>query len=482
MVNIEPSVDTSTWIASTLALNTFPDKIWTLFNYTDSRPFTVLPLYLVSLFGVSINYISTEIIGLVLWICTGLILNKTFQLFLTKELGLLLTWFLWMVIGTTWHFDHIAYNSEHIGILAITLCSYWYLKFRKSERIEIFRVLVLGLCLGCLPYIKFQNIPMGIVIAAFTMLAFIKLKNWKALLVLITGGVLPTILINFYFWTLGKLSDFWVNYFWNYFYYSYSTQFQSMPVNERFSVHRTFFFLLNSANTRLFIGGLLGGIVILAFWWFRSKKDSFAKVNLRFSGWLLLTSLYATLQAGNNFDHYVLYLFVPLIYITGVLVGGLNSKLQSIAVASFITLILIQSIVNITTRHPSRPVIDTTLDDKIVKEIQANSTAQQSIVIWGWVDRLYYLSGRANGYRFPYTYNLFLESELHDYRVINFLEDLEARKPELIIDIMIPTYSMNTEIGGRFEDYPKISKYIHQHYRYLKNVEGVLFYIKKHGD
>lgn len=153
MVNVEPNIDTSTWIVSTLSIKMLPDKMWLILNYTDSRPLTVLPLYLVSLMGIPINYVSSEIIGLIFWIFSGLTLYKTFQLFLSTELSLLLSWLLLIVISTTWHFDHIAYNSEHLGILTITLCTYWYLKIEKYGNVTFLKTILIGLCLGTLPYI-----------------------------------------------------------------------------------------------------------------------------------------------------------------------------------------------------------------------------------------------------------------------------------------------------------------------------------------
>ena len=307
--NIEHNVDTSVWIASILALKVFPDKLWVFLNYTDSRPLTVLPLYLVSLLGVEINYISTEIVAVVIWLTIGLILHKTFQLFISTELSLILVWLLWMVIATSHFSDYNVYNSEPPGILAITLCTYWYLKFRKTGRISPYKTVLLGFCLGSLPYIKFQNIPMGLVIGAFSLVAMAQLKYWKLIGLLILSALLPTLLMNIYYLMVGKLSDFWVNYFWNYYYYSYSTQFSSMPIYERFGWNRVKWFILSIETSKWFLRGLIACNIIFMFWWIKSKIDLFRFFNFSFAVLLVFTSFYAILQAGNDFPHYILYIF-----------------------------------------------------------------------------------------------------------------------------------------------------------------------------
>ncbi|WP_025765135.1 hypothetical protein [Dyadobacter tibetensis] len=478
MSDVEPNVDTSTWLASTLSLSALPDKLWLLLNYTDSRPLTVLPIWLSYSLGAPLTYTMAEIVGLIFWLISIVFFYRSLCLFIHPSIGLLLVWSICLLIGTTSYNDHIAYNSEHLSILVLTMCSYGYLKMEKTGSITIPAAVLLGGALGSLLYIKFQNVPMGLVIAGMSLISIIQLKKWSTAMLFILSGLMPTILINIYFLAKGKLNDFWVNYFWNYFYYSYSTQFQSMPVEGRFNPFRIFSFILYSSHSRFFFIGLLLALLVVSIWRGTTFKRStdFSRTNKKFAALMLLSSLYACLQAGNNFGHYVLYLFIPLAYLVAVMIGRSSGMAQLIGLGLVMSFSFVQSGRNIVARQPLQPLPSNHLDHEITSTIVENSKPGQPIVIWGWADRFYYFSKRPSGYRLPHTHNLFLESDLKVYRIKNFLEDLDKTRPILFADAVTPSLSTMSDIGYRFEHNKKVRAYINKHYRYLKNVNGMIFY------
>ncbi|MEO6686379.1 MAG: hypothetical protein ABIN24_10445, partial [Dyadobacter sp.] len=81
MEEAESNIDTSTWLSGMHTVNHYSAWIWTLLNYTDSRPLTVLPLILVSKLGLNVGYVVSECVGLIFWLATTFFLYKIFDLF-----------------------------------------------------------------------------------------------------------------------------------------------------------------------------------------------------------------------------------------------------------------------------------------------------------------------------------------------------------------------------------------------------------------
>ncbi|MFT4032456.1 MAG: hypothetical protein QM669_08545 [Siphonobacter sp.] len=476
--NIETDVDTSTWLSSVISLNYYPDKFWKWLNYTDSRPLTVLPLWMVTWLGIPANYLVAEWIGVLLWLGSILITYRTLCLFISSNGALLLSWSLCMFIATTGHSDHTAYNSEHISIFLITVATYWYVKAEKSGDITLLKTFELGLVLGSLVYAKFQNVPMGLVIASFSLLLFLRQHQWKHMVWLVIGSVLPTALVNIVYLIHGKVNDFWTNYFWNYLLYSYTTQFQAMPMSERFAPARAVRFLLLSEQSHFYVMTLLSlAVVSIAGVW-TTHSSQFARTNRWFALGMLVATLYAILQSGNDFLHYTLYIFIPLVYWLAAFEAGMSPHIQGVLWATLLVFNSYQVYINCSTNGSSymynkqnRPA-----DIKIVKSIKAHSTAADNIVIWGWVDRWYYYSNRACGYRMPHSHQLFMKSSLYKARMGNFLEDLEENRPTLFIDAATPEWVFIEGLGKPHEHYPEVKTYIQHKYTLVDTISNVRIY------
>ena len=158
VLDIEVNVDTSTWLSSLISIQHYPDRLWTFFNYTDSRPLTVLPLILISWLGVHVNYYTSECVGIIFWLSTVFFLFKTLNLYLAKSYSLIISWGLCLFIGTMFLSDYTSYNSEQSGILLLTVATYGYLRYLSSKEKHGFSIILIGLILGSLPYVKFQNV------------------------------------------------------------------------------------------------------------------------------------------------------------------------------------------------------------------------------------------------------------------------------------------------------------------------------------
>ena len=479
IVDVELNIDTSTWLSSVIAINHYPNQLWTFLNYTDSRPLTVLPLLILSFLGVHTGYYVSECVGIIFWLGSVFFLFKTMNLFLAKQASLVICWGLCLLIATMYLSDYTSYNSEQVGILMLSVAVYGYAGYLKKIRNSDLLMLGTGFILGNLPFVKFQNVPMGLLIAGFFLFEIINRKEWKKALLFITGGILPTLLINIYYISQGKLEIFWNNYFWNYFYYSYTTQFSSVPVGERFNPIRVAKFIYNSQNSRVYL--LTVTTLIIACLTVGYKSVFSAKNPVRtvllFGFLFILVSLYSLFQSGNSFQHYRLYLFIPLTLFFGLLTGILSAKRQKLMLLIFLSLCMLTAGINMLARPESVDMSHADLDHKIVQSIKANSSEKDPIVIWGWRDQLYVHANRPMGYRDAHTFHFSLKSELIPSWTADLLNDMKTNQPRLFIDATQPEdYSIFSKILIAHEKVPAVGQYISRHYHLIETIDGARIY------
>ncbi len=471
LLHNEPNVDTSTWLNSTLTIRHASNTLWTWLNYTDGRPFTVAPLWLGSLLGMPITYMGSELMGILLWCVTLYFLAQTLLLLgwrSGKVYALILA--LAGFIGTTGYGDFVGYNSEVASMWILALSVWIFIRWMNQPQPWI--ALVLGLTLGLLPYAKFQNAPMGIVIAAFAGLSWLQHKHWKSVLMLILGGLLPSLGFVAYYSSLGQLETFWNHYFLYYFYYSYTDEFSKLTTAQRFSPIRFLELSLTHYSMRWIAGGLFTCVGLLLFHFFKKKKSLVDWLALA----LLVTTYYAILQSGNNFHHYALY--VPYFFTLVIGIWGRDLEKSLLEKLIFIFLLFggLQALWNLWNRTPIPPPAYDDLAHEVAQIIKQNSDSEDRMVLWGWADRVYVYAERPMGHRYPYTIGIFSPSPLHDARVVDFLKDLDENKPRIFVDVCGTSLTYFGTAAERHEATPEIGDYVQQHYELIKQTEGVRIY------
>lgn len=478
LVNIETDVDTSTWIASAISIDYYPDKLWKWLTYTDSRPLTVLPVYLMLKSGLPVNYITTEILALLMWLLICYINYRTLSYMIPKMTAFILCSCAAIFIGSCNTSDFTAYNSEFISILMLSVATFMAVK-QYYQGLSSKAVIGVGFLLGSLLYAKFQNVPMGLVITAFMAIQLMQNKQYRLLTGFILAGITPTLLINLYYYSKGAIDQFWVNYLFNYFEYSFTTHFQSLSLWKRFHPEKIGRFILHYYQSRVFFIALFFAILWGIIYLFRKKQNYKATKSslLVFCLLLTLSSLYAILQSGNSFGHYQLYLLFPLIFMIAAL-GKLISDSNFSLLISIVAIGTIgQIFTNILYSHNRLPAETTRFDKEIVNIITQNSTSTDNMVIWGWIDRLHYLSQRACGYAMVHTHHLFLHnSKLFHIREQLFLDDLDNNKPAIFVEDTKGLHSPLPYMFRKMDQYPVIKEYIDLNYTLLENIDGISIY------
>lgn len=477
----EYDIDTSTWLSAVIAINHYPDKLWTLLNYTDARPLTVLPLLAGSWVGMPVSYASAEIIGLLLWTGTALLLYRMCRLFAGKQVSLVVIWSLVLFL-TTISPIFAAYNSEHSSILLVTtgVALFIFYVYRRWASPAV--AAGTGILLGSLVYAKFQNAPMGLLTGVFLLLAMARRKDWRNIVALVLGCVFPTLLINVFYGLRGKLDVFWNNYFWNYFYYSFTTQFSSMPVAERFHPARIVRFLLYATSSGIYVFTLSTAIIVLSVLSFKKSYSDLKNNGLLFvfSFLLLLLSIYAVLQSGNDFEHYKLFLFIPLLLSNALLLSVSEPVVRQYAVGFLLLGSVVQMAVSLK-YIDYEPVYDkrTDTDRKVVAHILKHTRPSDPVVVWGWRDGLLVSSQRPMGYRDVHTFHFSMKSPLIPGWTRDFVEDMNENKPKIFVEAMIRDYSERGHLFLPHDRVPIVREYVQRNYRLVGELDGVKIFHRR---
>lgn len=478
----EPNADTSTWLAAALTVRQRPEPVLTLLTHTDARPLTVLPLVLWPVPDLKLDYRSAELVGVLCWLGTLLLVYRLLRFSLPSAASVLGVWVLGLFIGTTYFFDHVAYNSEHLGVLMLTLGTLATGLVGRAARVRPGHLLLLGVLLGAFPYEKLQIVPMGLLLAGFTLWYLIRLRAWGAVAEFVAGGVLPTIAVVAVLASWGQLDVLFDAYLGHYFRYSMTQDFSNLTLAERFSPVRIILFLFRNWPSVFYLTGqclaLSIGLVLIRGTARRFQPDAPPAQGVLI-GLLLLVSTYAVLQAGNNFTHYTLLLYVPLLQAVGWVVAQRPAARQFLGVLVLGTA-LVQGMFNLATRQSLPPSYTPQLDAHLVRVIQAHSRPGDPLVVWGYADHLHVLAHRPMGYRYANTFYVY--AAYQGYLQTNlryFLDDVRQSRPALLVDATVINRLVRNTDHKHPESFPPIAAWMRQHYELIDATGGTRVYRRK---
>jgi len=486
----EQNIDTSSWISSAISAARSDAPFWTLLNYSDSRPLTIFPLFVLEFFGIAVDWAVAGRVGVVIWSITIVFFYLTLCCWFTNWRALFYTLPLLVFQATNLEDDLMAYNSEHICVLMLAVGCWALARFEKSRK-PLWQYIAIGFWLGMLPFVKMQTVPMGLVLGlGFAFFSFQHRYYW-GIFWLVIGSILPTLLVNLYYFQKDDIATFWNDYFWNYYYYSFTQTYSKVAVYSRFGPRYIFQFFYISPYTRVFWLFIAGVLIAGLIAWFKKRnndKSHTSNVASAQMHWLMLlfcfSSFYAVLQAGNPFTHYLLLLVVPALLLAALLMQHF-SKIQARRLwLFFIVAIGLEGINNLRTYSPKTPPAIPVEEIEVSRKIQQLIKANQKMTTWGYADRFFVWSRVAAGNRISHTFWAYWPNPMIAYRQQQLLEDLEQNRTEWFLDfstssIKIDFSNSSIEMNQekfRHDNFSKIAYYIRKNYQLVDTIRGVRFY------
>lgn len=481
----EQNVDEGQWIASAATLVADP-RFYLSVDGTTSGPLNVYPLTLIYYSGLSLDYATLRLAGLLLVVLpVTALLWATFRLLFglpTARLALLP-----VAVGFAFsnHPDSVSFNSEHFPSLLLALALYLGARL-WINRLPTAGLWVLGLVLGCVPYTKLQATPSVLVLAGGVIALLIQTRRCSSLTGLIAGGLLPSIGLAIYLWRIEALDYFYQSYILTNLDYAQSGSYHRGITNWWEKLIYLIPDLYGHVSSTKFFFATLPFLIAGGLWLTWKRFPSPRQSRLFFFSLLwLLSTVYATLQPGNRFVHYQVLAYVPAFWLAGYVLALLLQRKQSAYVPLWIGLwitipVLLpglnrsiksnSGITSLTT--PRQP----TIRPRVIALVKALSEPNDRMIVWGWYNRLHVESSLLMGTRFIPLYYPVIPSRQQAYFLGLYQRDLLVNQPKVFVDV---SALRREDLQHNPERYPLIWNVLQQQYRLAGTRDSVRVFVRR---
>ena len=394
--------------------------------------------------------------------------------------------------------DFVQYSSEQLAaaLIAVAISCMVFAWDSSGRLVRPFWLTLCGFTLGWLPVAKPQGVPVGLycalsaVLLIWTTLGLDRPTRFKAVGLLVTGGLLvPTLfLICVLCW--GQWGEFSQSYLKNNLLYSLSRDY---PWKE--SPGRIFRIARQASGFAPFsLSGLaflaLAGVVVPPS--FKSWSRRVAVLSLG----LLLVSAFVVMAPGRDYYHYLQFLFFPIALSVGCLFGDgwraveNSQRFFGPSIWSRLTLGLLYVGICVAPQVAWRvnaPFLfagsystgGSVLNiSEAAREILRHVKSTDSLAIWGWTPRLWVETGLWQGTRDGNTSRQIDPSPMGQYYKHRFVEDLERNRPAAFVDAVGTGNFISDRPAKGHECASLVAAYIDAKYRLAREVEGMRIYIR----
>ena len=472
-----------------------------------SGPGNIFPLMTPAIFGLSPDFTSGRIIGIITLFFSVYFLYRSLALITKEELARIAILPVAIAFPAFINTELVYNSSEHIPNLLISVAIFLSVRIfaRPSEyRLPAF---LLGLVASTAFFTKIQSVPIvgaAVVVSLGYLLANkVPGAGWRGPLLAVAGAVAPALANTVLCLRAGVLQDYWQSYVLANF--QYTTPVGSAPVSqfllwlaetpELRCFYLTVFIVIVVAIVQQLVlrPGRRGGRQIG-----ESTPEKMRSVG-RWLGLLALLSsaaaLFSIYKAHRNFVHYVLFLFIPF----GLTVGWvLVHEVGRITILPYVTaaMSLLSSIYLWSFQDSGAFHIAAMIRAPEGDFIRSVTQPGSKIYVWGWTALPYLASARM-----PATRQTLVGTLFRSYNVMTFppvvqptpgservaayyrrreLKDLEANKPALFIDAIGPAswFLSSREYYG-FERIPEIADFVKNHYTHLIDLYQERYFLRR---
>ena len=206
------NVDEAQWV--TAANSLFADPVFfRAVDGTTSGPLNIYPLMLPSLFGLSPDYGSSRVVGLLLILASLYVMYRAFRLIAAPRLALVAVLPALSFFCLVTEPDFISYNSETVSLLILSLTIWAALKIAQKPTAWRWPTALLGALVSAAFFAKIQAVPVvGCAALAGCGFAIMRSKSsgpWRPLLYLAAGAVPLTAFVLIVNAAFGLTRDFW---------------------------------------------------------------------------------------------------------------------------------------------------------------------------------------------------------------------------------------------------------------------------------
>lgn len=336
------------------------------------------------------------------------------------------------------------YTEEYVLPLQfISLYLFYYAEMKKKSVLVYFFIGILG---GLAFFTKQISIGIWIAITIFFVITGIKNKeikqSSKAILYILFGSLLVSIIICGYFYVNGALYEFWdAAFIYN---FKYSIQ-KVSSLNIRLwnllnvsFISKMGFFQITSLGLALF--------VVLHKKWRIDLHNS--TISLLLVGLINfpLELLFINIP-GSTFDHYFMTILPVMALFSGFLFFIIDSKIsqfQNLLKLEKVLLIIVS--IGLLTFGGINDYwrINKSLKEKpneaLINYVIENTDKDDTILVWGAETMINFYSQRNSPTRFVYQYPLYRKGYTSEEKIIEILNDIINNKPKIIINSMRADY------------------------------------------
>jgi len=490
---VEQNPDESEWIANA-ASYWHGAVLWKSVGGNTSGPLVYAPVSVIAIFS-GMNYATIRLFGLLVCMLPAIyLLWRTLSMLCGDMVARLCLIQAFIFFGTANKPDIIAYNSEHMPIVLIMLSIYLVFTFAKGGRFPIIKLALCGIALGMLPYAKLQAVPIGFGIGLLAIVAIVirPLASLKAkgiyFSTLFSGALIPSIAVGIYLTAHNCWGAFWNEYIVQNFNFKNEGLSPFIPPEHGFKGALHVIFLLMNGRWSMLLFVVASFVFFLIFIFSRFDRATLKRIffskTLAAGLFIVLCTCYSIIAPGSSSGHYLLFLIMPFILFTGIIMSRLLSAEDTMGARRILSLMFLIPCIIYSLFFISHYKIkgielvaqkeDYHLSD-VSKTILKYAHPNELMSIWGWVPHYFVQTGliQANTYAHSFFATRW-HTETPPY--LKYVSEVSSNKPIIFLDNAGGPDPLFT-VPYRHETYPKLDSIITGAYTMVGEFDGARVYV-----
>lgn len=452
------------------------DNFWIDIDPSSVGPLNTILFSFVSLFTGGVSFITAKV-SVVLVACVSFIfLYLSFIKIVGKAIAILLTTCFVICVCDIGVETSLSYNSEMISYLLFSFWFYCYLKATVDNG-RLLWFCSAFFTIGLMPFGKLQFSPIALVLFLITFYDLLKSEtcrnNYKHRLITklipCTCSLVPLLIV-----LLDALIHNSLIWFYRFYIQNMISYMNIDHLNMAQTKYQIMFDNLTSLIASRFVLYTLTIVNVILIIINVLKKN----YSLVLKCFLIIgVSYYSMVRSLMPYNHYTNIVIIPLFMCSAILIYSLKSNKLCFFIASCTCLFFCYyyfSSFEIDFNKKNSSLYSVGVSGEwisIAEDLKQMSTGSDRLVVWGWEDDLYILSGLPGG-----TAEIaiggfipnYIQRKYPSYTREKFIEDLIHNKPRFIIDTPSPLTELYDSYIFSVENYPDIYEVIQKNYHFKK--------------